>query len=232
MKLGELGEQYVLKSEKAFASIRFISCEEVSRAVYFLKRKQRDDAARAAFQNLIGRIWMVCSSAILSEEGFCPMIHAYDEQYLDDTMHNLGEAFDFAWNVCWIELDEFLSMMISSGIAELFERGTPKTVSRMSGTELAMEILRKTGMNTANPEVQTDYTCSPEYWTGWILAYFQWYTGRSFHSIREVLSMQEVLRLYPVLHEASEERAVDALNQVIARKNFQTRLQFRRKAAD
>ena len=157
------------------------------------------------------------------------MIHAYDEQYLDDAMHNLGEAFDFARNVCGIELDEFLSMMISSGIAGLFERGTPKTVSGMSGTEFAMEILRKTGMQTANTEVQTDYSCSPEYWTGWIVAYFQWYTGRSFRSIREVLSMQEVLRLYPVLHEVSEERAVDALNQVIARKNIPARLQFRRK---
>ena len=55
MKLGELGEQFVLKSEKAFASIRFISCEEVSCAVYFPKRKQRDDAARAAFRKELDR---------------------------------------------------------------------------------------------------------------------------------------------------------------------------------
>ena len=56
------------------------------------------------------------------------MIHAYDEQYLYDAMRNLGEAFDFAWTVCRIELDTFLSMMISSGAA-LFEQGTPKYVS-------------------------------------------------------------------------------------------------------
>ena len=55
MKLGELGEQFVLKSEKAFASIRFISCEEVSSAVYFPKRKQRDDAARATFRKELDR---------------------------------------------------------------------------------------------------------------------------------------------------------------------------------
>ncbi len=55
MKLGELGEQFVLKSEKAFASIRFISSEEVSNAVYFPKRKQRDDAARAAFREELDR---------------------------------------------------------------------------------------------------------------------------------------------------------------------------------
>ena len=48
------------------------------------------------------------------------MIHAYDEQYLSDAMRNLGEAFDFARNVCQIELDTFLSMMISSGVAAVF----------------------------------------------------------------------------------------------------------------
>ena len=55
MKLGELGEQFVLKSEKAFSSIRFISSEKVSNAVYFPRRKQRDDAARAAFREELDR---------------------------------------------------------------------------------------------------------------------------------------------------------------------------------
>ena len=71
------------------------------------------------------------------------MIRAYDEQYLSDAMHNLGEAFDFARNVCRIELDTFLSMMISSGVAALFESGTPKYVSGMSGTELVLDVLKK-----------------------------------------------------------------------------------------
>ena len=55
MKLGELGEQFVLKSEKAFSAIRFISSEEVSNATYFPRRKQRDDAARAAFREELDR---------------------------------------------------------------------------------------------------------------------------------------------------------------------------------
>ena len=39
------------------------------------------------------------------------MIHAYAEQYRNDAMRNLEEAFDFVWTVCRIELDTFLSMM-------------------------------------------------------------------------------------------------------------------------
>ena len=73
----------------------------------------------------------------------------------------------------------------------------------------------KTGLEQEKASVQTEYDCSPEYWTGWIVAYFQWYTGRSFQSISEVLSMREILRLYPTLHEVSEDRAVDTLNNII-----------------
>ena len=157
------------------------------------------------------------------------MIRAYDEQYLSDAMRNLGEAFDFARNVCRIDLDTFLSMMISTGVAALFEQGTPKYVSGMSGAELAMGVMRRSGLEPGHIPVQVEYDCSPEYWTGWIAAYFQWFTGRSFQSIREALSMREILRLYPTLHEVSEDRAVDTLNAIIRGKALPTRLQARRK---
>ena len=159
------------------------------------------------------------------------MIHAYDEQYLDDAMRNLGEAFDFARNICQVDLDDFLSMMTATEIAGLFERGVPKYVSGMSGTELAMEVLRKSGMAVENATAQTEYSYSSAYWTGWIIAYFQWHTGRSFQNIHEALSMREVLRLYPTLHEVSEDRAVDALNRIIRNKALPTRLQTRRKSS-
>ena len=55
MKLGELGEQFVLKSPKAFSSIRFISSEDAPNALYFPRRKQRDNAARAAFREELDR---------------------------------------------------------------------------------------------------------------------------------------------------------------------------------
>lgn len=50
MKLGKLGEQYVLKSPKAFDAIRFIDYTVADNYVYYAKRKARDDAARADFQ--------------------------------------------------------------------------------------------------------------------------------------------------------------------------------------
>ena len=49
MRLGKLGEQVVLKSEKAFEVIRFDSYFSVANELYYAKRKARDYEARAAY---------------------------------------------------------------------------------------------------------------------------------------------------------------------------------------
>lgn len=49
MRLGNLGEQYVLKSKKAFEAVRFVSYEMADNTIYYARRKARDDEARAAY---------------------------------------------------------------------------------------------------------------------------------------------------------------------------------------
>lgn len=158
------------------------------------------------------------------------MMHAYDSKYLDDAMRNLGEAFDYAVNDCNIEADEFVDIFIAGGLAEQFGSGVPKYISGMSGTELACEIFERSGKTMDFPEAVATYDYSPEYWCGWILAYYQWYTGCSFKNIRRYISMSEILKLYPTLHEAAEEKFVDTLNNMIRRKNLPTQLQVLRKS--
>ena len=53
MRLGKLGEQIVLKSEKAFNAITFIGYETASSSEYYIKRKTRDEKARADYQKEI-----------------------------------------------------------------------------------------------------------------------------------------------------------------------------------
>ena len=55
MRLGRLGEQYVLKTPKAFDSLRFLSYEPVDSRVYYVKRKVRDEEAREAFRKELER---------------------------------------------------------------------------------------------------------------------------------------------------------------------------------
>ena len=137
------------------------------------------------------------------------MTHAYDEQYLSDAMNNLGEMMDYAVNTCHFEINEFFDMFLVSDLAEQFAKGTPRVVSGMSGVELAMEVVRKSGADMELPEAEAEYDRSPEYWCGWIVAFYQWYTGVSFREISQIVSMTEIRKMYPTLHEASELKFVD-----------------------
>ena len=157
------------------------------------------------------------------------MTHAYAESYLNDAMENLGEAFDYAVNACMIDIETFMGLFISSGYANLFGKGVPKVVSGLSGTELVMEVVNKAGTFYSFPKPQVEYDYSPEYWCGWILAYYQWKTGRTFKDIEVNLSVTEILKMYPTLHEASEDKLVDTANAIILRRNNTTRLQRQRK---
>lgn len=157
------------------------------------------------------------------------MICAYAEQYLHDAMANLGEAFDYAINACKLEPDAFMKLFIASGYADRFGKGNPKIVSGLSGTELVIEVIMKSGKTMEFPDAQVAYDCSAEYWCGWILAYYQWYSARSFRDIHNNISMQEILKLYPTHHEAAEEKFADTVNSILMRKKQTTKLQAQRK---
>ena len=53
MRLGNLGEQIVLKSERAFKSIRFVGFERAPQALYGPLAKERDKVARAQYRELL-----------------------------------------------------------------------------------------------------------------------------------------------------------------------------------
>lgn len=49
MRLGKLGEQFVLKTEKAFEAIKYVGHQTADSTIYYARRKARDDEARVAF---------------------------------------------------------------------------------------------------------------------------------------------------------------------------------------
>lgn len=145
------------------------------------------------------------------------MTQAYSESYLDDAMQNLGDMLDYALVDCGYAPDEFFSWFITSGIAKKFEKGNPKYVAGMSGIELAREVVfLTTGSYPTKERVIKDFA-SREYWAGWILAYYQWYSSLKFSDMTENgLSLSEVLSLY-ILHEADQSKFVDTANEIISR---------------
>lgn len=142
-------------------------------------------------------------------------MHAYDESYLNDAMDSLGEMLDYAVVDCGYDADEFFVWFITSGVAWQFERGNPKYVAGMSGVELAREVVfRITGVRESRLATQP-LDRSPEYWTGWVLAYYQWYRALRFADLAEGgLVPSAVLDRY-LLHEADLTKFVTVADEVL-----------------
>lgn len=156
-------------------------------------------------------------------------IHAYDEEYLRLAQRVLGDALDYVVYSCELDADQFFGMFLASGVAEQFENGNPVYVAGMTGCELVKKVILKSGMNMEEIPEEMYLDKSPEYWAGWALAYYQWYTGKSFSRIHQAVSIQEVLYLYPMLHEADVTKFVEIMDEKLQSFYVETNLKRIRK---
>ena len=149
-------------------------------------------------------------------EAFCLIMKAYSKIYLEDAMSNLAVMLDYG-AMADGDPQRFFDRFIVSGISKQFERGNPKYLVGYSGIELAKLVLKGTGAD------KTDISYSPsgrsaEYWSGWALAYFQWYTGMSFKRLAsQGVDFWTLIRLYPTLHETDISKVVSTLLEIIER---------------
>lgn len=157
------------------------------------------------------------------------MTHAYKEYFLDDAMETLGSAMEYAVLSLKIDGQEFLDLFLASGIAERFGLGDAMYVSGMSGIELTRKVLTVCGKTI--PAYKENSSChySPEYWVGWILAYYQWYCGKPFSMILPKLRYQSLRNLYGVLHEADPSKAASVFDELLS-EQAETNLARYRKA--
>ena len=144
------------------------------------------------------------------------MIHAYDEIYLDDAMETLGEAVEYASLFNQMDGQEFFDLFVASGIADEFGKGNVKYISGMSGIELARTVIEQCGKKAVKIDELPYVDYPPEYWIGWILAYYQWHSGKSFDSIFKRIPYQKAFDLYGVLHEADPSKAVTVFDEMMA----------------
>lgn len=156
-------------------------------------------------------------------------IRSYDELYLEGAMFNLGEAFDYAVNLCGLDIDEFADIFITGEYAKRFACGEPKIVAGLSGTELVMEMLPSVGINLDFPPPSSDGNYSREFWVGWVIAYYQWRTGVSFKEIFSFIKASKIREMYTPFHEAGEENFVCALDEMMSKEPGYQKLAFQRK---
>ncbi len=159
------------------------------------------------------------------------MTNAYDKRYLEDAMNNMADMFDYVANDCHMDKDAFFALFLSTGVADAFGRGMPRIIAGLSGAELAQEVFLKSGYPIQVPEPTVRISRSPDYWCGWILAFYQWSTGLSFEQISRQITIGEIEKMYPTLHEAPEEKFLDVMAKRMQNHIEPARLQVIRKTA-
>lgn len=141
------------------------------------------------------------------------MTRAYSESYLSDAKDRLSQFFDYLINDCGMKADWVASIFLSSGYAEQFERGNPAILAGMSGIELARVVVEATYKKKKLPEPRYSGGLSPEYWAGWALAEYQWYSGKRFKDIFEHVKMSEIIPMYSVYHEMDVSQFIEAMDE-------------------
>ncbi|WP_027438572.1 helix-turn-helix domain-containing protein [Lachnospira multipara] len=130
------------------------------------------------------------------------MMHSYNDTYLDDAMCNLGDMMDYAMFDLKLNGDDFFTSFMETGVATQFEMGNPKVITGMSGVELCDLVLIKEKKEIQAISPRNKEFDEPEYWCGWALCYFQWYSGLRFIDIyRRGLTIEKILSLYDGLHD-------------------------------
>ena len=143
------------------------------------------------------------------------MTHAYQEIYLSKAQSVIGDAFDYAVNTCAILGTDFVKLFLASSVSKRMENGEPAYLAGKSGIEVVREIVAETKGQELQIEPQEHFGRSKEYWIGWAIAYYQWYSGRKYSDIFKVFSFEDLQKMYYTLHEADITKFVDIVDSKI-----------------
>ncbi len=159
------------------------------------------------------------------------VIHAYSEEYLHLAQRIMGDMFDYASDSYEMDLDDFFQMFLVSDVAYQFQTGNPGYVAGKTGCELVKEVIRQSGLDLPDLPEEMYLDRSPEYWAGFALAFYQWYTGKTFQRIYNAVKICDIMKMYPAYHEMDLMQFVDAMDEKLAQFYTETNLKRLRQYA-
>lgn len=142
------------------------------------------------------------------------VMHAYPYDYTNMAQRIMGDMLDYAVNTYDMDIDKFFGMFIVSDISKQFQAGNPTYVAGKTGCELFKEVIAASGLKMDDKEDVMYLDKTAEYWSGWSLAYYQWYTGRTFAKIWNAVKLKDMVDMYPVYHEMDIQHFIDRMNEL------------------
>ncbi len=161
------------------------------------------------------------------------MMHAYDQLYLEKARTALGRMLDYAVYGLHYDMAAFFDEFLASGVADDFGSGDVTLLVGKSGVEIACEVLDRLGKPLERRLVAYAYATvrSPEYWTGWALAYYQWETALSFAEIVRYVPIADIRNLYSPYHEMDIRQFCDKMTGMYLAAKPETNLKLQRQRA-
>ena len=143
------------------------------------------------------------------------MTHVYQEIYRSKAQATLGDAFDYAVNVCGMNGTTFTKLFCASTVSKRMENGEPAYVAGKSGIEIVLEVISETMGKSLSAEPHEHMGRSREYWIGWAAAYYQWHSGRKYSDIFKVIPFEDMQQMYYTLHEADITKFVETTDKLM-----------------
>lgn len=140
---------------------------------------------------------------------------AYQEIYLSRAQAALGDAFDYAINTCHIPGQDFIRFFAASSISKRMENGEPAYLAGKSGIEIAADVVLETTGILPDDDPREHYSRSREYWIGWAICFYQWFSARSYSDIFRIFSYEDLANMYYTLHEADITKFADIADEKI-----------------
>lgn len=134
------------------------------------------------------------------------MIYAYDKVYLRIAQRSLGEMLSYAVYDLGYELEDYYKRFLQSEYSVRFSKGDLFVITGMSGAELAIRVLDIPDDDIIMPSYNT--AKSQEYWTGWILAYYQWESNKPFDLLDKEIPISKIRNMYNPYHEMDISAAI------------------------
>ena len=154
------------------------------------------------------------------------MIRAYNKTYLLHAQNQLAVFLDYSVNYLNYSLKDIWKKFLDSDVYTGFFYADPTVIAGRSGIELVYDVLKK------EPNSIPEYNSigkSREFWLGYYLAYFHWYTSIDFRSILIYLPIEELLEMYSAYHEMDYSIFVKRVTEMLNERKVKTNLEIIRK---
>ncbi len=142
------------------------------------------------------------------------MKYAYSEMYLSDVQKNLGFFFQAALHNLSLPVDQVQKAFLASEIPMQIEFANPNFLCGKSGYELAIIAFPQFEKKLLE-SIDEPFYPQAEYWSGHVLAYYQWISGKIFTEILGKYPLERILSDYRLMHEADITKMVAMMDAVI-----------------